>query len=177
LGSLMYGGGLVKPVAELIANAWDADATRVDVTLPTTSARTFEVVDDGHGMTWDDCKTRYLVVGDDRRTKRGSNTSSGKRNVMGRKGIGKLAVISAAATVEVDTVAKVDDGTYWRTTFRIPYGDLLSGKKRDPKSCITMLADGPAPRTLKFAGGSRTGTRTRLLDLVIDKNPNVDPFV
>src|SRR5690242_11221752 len=100
LGSHMYGGGLVKPVAELIANGWDADATSVVVTLPTKTKLVFEVADNGHGMTWDECAERYLVIGADRRRSHGDKSRSGNRRVMGRKGIGKLAVISAAPEVE-----------------------------------------------------------------------------
>ncbi len=38
-------------LTELVANAWDAGATKVDLILPSESGGTLTVVDDGHGMT------------------------------------------------------------------------------------------------------------------------------
>src|SRR4051812_32615125 len=65
-------------VAELVANAWDADASEVLVRLPlgTELARKgedhdhgyeIEVIDNGHGMTPDEARRDYLHVGRDRR--------------------------------------------------------------------------------------------------------------
>lgn len=177
LGSLMYGGGLVKPVAELVANAWDADASKVEITLPTRgNPRTFEVTDNGHGMTWEECQHRYLTVGVDRRVDLGAMTRSGQRRAMGRKGIGKLGVISAAPKIEVETVALLEDRTYWHTKFQVPYADLLEDASIDPADAVVTLADGPAPAALTFLG-SRTGTRTRLLEPIVHKLPNRDQFI
>jgi len=38
-------------LTELVANAWDAGATRVDVVLPSEIEGTLTVTDDGHGMS------------------------------------------------------------------------------------------------------------------------------
>src|SRR3954447_25213579 len=78
---LRWGGRLVKhlgaqlypsataTVAELISNAWDANARNVWVTMPfgNWAAGEIVVVDDGHGMTFEEARDYYLVVGDDRR--------------------------------------------------------------------------------------------------------------
>lgn len=87
-------------VAELVANAYDADATEVKVTLPLgkwlaskSGGKTVDlglaitVVDNGHGMPPDDANKFYLRVGLDRRSTSGRGAvSPGKRHVMGRKG-------------------------------------------------------------------------------------------
>src|SRR5437867_13425286 len=59
LGVQMYAGRPVPAIAELISNAWDADAKDVDVMLPlgetwspTNPDHIIEVSDDGNGMTW-----------------------------------------------------------------------------------------------------------------------------
>src|SRR5438105_845805 len=92
LGLSMYRGA-VPALAELVSNAWDADATIVDIEIPFgvgLKDQRIRVVDDGRGMTWDEVQKAYLVVGRDRRKTDGDKTPSG-RLVMGRKGLGKLA--------------------------------------------------------------------------------------
>lgn len=97
LGHQMYGGP-VPAVAELIANAWDADANKVEIKIPSnfqTSGSEIRVRDYGEGMTFNELNDYYLTIGYERRTSRGERTESG-RLVMGRKGIGKLAVFGIA---------------------------------------------------------------------------------
>ncbi len=86
-------------VSELVANAWDADAATVHITL---SDGRIEVQDTGHGMTLQDINERFLKVGYQRRL--ASSKTSGGREAMGRKGIGKLSSFSIANIVEVHTV-------------------------------------------------------------------------
>ena len=103
-------------IAELIANAYDADATNVTVRAPmgqflATRAdgavldRGFEieVADDGSGMTPQQVQDFFLVVGAERRTdpKRGGLSPHFRRKVMGRKGVGNLAPFGICKTIEV----------------------------------------------------------------------------
>lgn len=78
LGIQMYQSP-VAAVAELIANAWDADATSVAVTLPPTSDAEAEIIvkDTGSGMTFAECQDRYLNVGRNRRLADGATSPSG----------------------------------------------------------------------------------------------------
>ena len=86
-------------LAEVIANAWDADATTVIVEFD-LQEKTITVTDDGHGMDLDDVNRKYLYVGFEKRTEGAGLTSSG-RSPMGRKGIGKLSLFSIANQFEV----------------------------------------------------------------------------
>lgn len=112
-------------LAEIIANAYDADATQVTVRLPfgvwlaslpgRPPAGPYEITvkDDGHGMSAQEVNTHYLLVGGDRRGRFGKDRSRDKnRRVMGRKGIGKLAPFGICQTVEVITAGgdRMDDG-------------------------------------------------------------------
>ena len=81
-------------ISEAIANAWDADATRVEITLD-HNANTITVADNGYGMELKDINNRYLLVGYSRREEQGPETPKG-RKPMGRKGIGKLSLFSIA---------------------------------------------------------------------------------
>ena len=87
-------------LSEFVANAWDADAENVDISIDPSGQ--IVVRDDGHGMTLDDINDRFLKVGYQRRLK--SATSLKGRDVMGRKGIGKLSSFSIANVVEVHSI-------------------------------------------------------------------------
>lgn len=89
-------------LSEAIANAWDADAKNVDISIDTQSQKV-TIQDDGHGMSVSDANEKYLTVGYERRTSGAAKTPSGRR-VMGRKGIGKLSLFSIADVVEVHSV-------------------------------------------------------------------------
>ena len=89
-------------LSETIANAWDADATHVDIKIDTDNQRV-TILDDGHGMSVSDANDKYLNIGYERR-KSGEEKSPGGRSVMGRKGIGKLSLFSIANVVEVHSV-------------------------------------------------------------------------
>ncbi len=90
-------------LAELIANAYDADAKNVYIISGKEEVR---VEDDGHGMSYEAGDiARYLnVAGVSRTSEVDSKTKSGSRRKMGRKGVGKLAALSVSENVEILTV-------------------------------------------------------------------------
>lgn len=89
-------------LSEMVANAWDAGATRVDIAIGTDR---IIIQDDGVGLSREEVNDQYLRVGFQKR-RRQSNIRVGKdnRHVMGRKGIGKLAAFSIANIVRVETI-------------------------------------------------------------------------
>lgn len=91
-------------LAELIANAYDADAKNVYIVASMDDIR---VEDDGHGMSYEKGEIdSYLnVAAVSRTTEEGSFSKSGTRRKMGRKGVGKLAALSVSEYVDVLTVA------------------------------------------------------------------------
>lgn len=104
LGHQMYGGA-VPSVAELVANAWDADAKKIEITIPeniTSDGAEITVRDYGSGMSFDELNDFYLHIGYERRS-RGEKTAGG-RLVMGRKGIGKLAGFGIAEDIVVTSI-------------------------------------------------------------------------
>jgi hypothetical protein len=107
LGLQMY-ATLPPVIGELVSNAWDADAEHVSITIPvTTFTEDSEIVieDDGDGMSDNDLRTAYLIVGRDRRKDLGdSPTKKHHRRVMGHKGIGKFSAFGIAAEIEIETV-------------------------------------------------------------------------
>jgi hypothetical protein len=104
LGLQMY-STLPPVIGELVSNAWDADATKVVITVPTTPVAEGDAIivcDNGLGMADGDVRTGYMIVGKDRR-RDGENTSTKNRPVMGRKGIGKFAGFGIATQIEVES--------------------------------------------------------------------------
>lgn len=91
-------------LAELIANAYDADAKNVYIISNKDHIR---VEDDGHGMSYEagDIAKYLNVAGVSRTTETESLTKSGARRKMGRKGVGKLAALSVSEDVDVLTIA------------------------------------------------------------------------
>lgn len=108
LGLQMYSGA-VPSIAELIKNAYDANAKIVDVVIPFgadwDAKTTIQVGDDGNGMDFADFDRKYLVVGRDRRTEEGDRVEGNPdRKPIGRKGLGKLAGFGIADVVVVRSV-------------------------------------------------------------------------
>lgn len=91
-------------LSEAVANAWDADAETVDIDLFPDEDR-IVIKDDSHGMDLRAINDRFLTVGFERRSELGGGrTPVHDRPVMGRKGIGKLSLLSTANVVEVHSV-------------------------------------------------------------------------
>ncbi len=81
-------------LAEVIANAWDADATEVRIDFDIKN-QTITVTDNGSGMNRNDINDKFLYVGYKKRDNPDYGTPNG-RKPMGRKGIGKLSLFAIA---------------------------------------------------------------------------------
>lgn len=91
-------------LAELIANAYDAEARNVYII---SNKDDITVEDDGKGMSYEkgDIK-KYLSVAEvSRNTDKESVTDYLKRKKMGRKGVGKLAALSVSENVLIKTIS------------------------------------------------------------------------
>ncbi|MDP2785630.1 MAG: ATP-binding protein [Sulfurimicrobium sp.] len=111
LGINLY-SNMPAVLSEIVANAWDADAENVTVTVD-KAKETITIEDDGMGMNRDGVIDRFLTVGFKRRETLGKITPSG-RNPMGRKGIGKLSIFSISQIAEVYTIQDKE-----RTAFKM----------------------------------------------------------
>ena len=159
----------VAAIAEIVANAWDGDATEVNVSLPAKldDAAEITVADDGNGMTFEECQDRYLEVGYQRRAEPGSVSEKRERPLMGRKGIGKFAGFGIANVMIVDTVSR---STGERTVFRLDY-DRLRGESDE------YVDEDPTdvPDVAWYAKGDHDeppGTRITLQGLKLRQRPS-----
>ncbi|MDS2172374.1 ATP-binding protein [Nesterenkonia sp. CL21] len=128
-------------LAELIANAYDADAKNVYVISDKDEIR---VEDDGRGMSYEagDIDNYLNVAGVSRTTEEESVTPSGRRK-MGRKGVGKLAALSVSEDVDVLTVVGQEKSGFVLT--RHPEnGNELQGIPEEDISFVHVVDHGSA---------------------------------
>lgn len=106
LGRNLY-RSFVTVLGEAISNSWDADARNVWIYI-NKSKNSFVIKDDGEGMDADDFQNKFLKIGYSKR-KDGKSKSDGGRPFIGRKGIGKLALLSCAKKITVLSKVKGKD--------------------------------------------------------------------
>ena len=86
-------------LGEAISNSWDADAHNVYIYID-RDANDLIIKDDGIGMSADDFQNKFLKIGYSKR-KGDHNTSPHGRPYIGRKGIGKLALLSCSERIHI----------------------------------------------------------------------------
>ena len=119
LGIRMY--STIPPVlGQLIANAYDADATEVKVELEDSGCKKIIVKDNGIVMSFTDINEKFLVIGRNRRTDGEDLTPKG-RKVVGNKGIGKLSFVGIVKTITVNTVMQGKSNI-----FKMDWDDLMN---------------------------------------------------
>jgi len=173
LGIQMYQSPTAA-IAEIVSNAWDADAENVKISFDFSNSEksewTISISDDGNGMTFDECQRRYLSVGYNRREKSGPKEISPYKNrpVMGRKGIGKFAGFGIARFIRIKTISKA---TRELTDFEL---DLNNIRKGDSYVSTSELEIDVIAHETK--SDKSHGTEIILRDLKISKKIPEDQF-
>lgn len=106
LGRNLY-RSFITVLGEAISNSWDADAKNVYIVIDRDND-TLIIKDDGRGMNSDDFQNKFLKIGYSKRKNDVSATENG-RPFIGRKGIGKLALLSCAKRITVWTKTSQTD--------------------------------------------------------------------
>jgi hypothetical protein len=101
LGRNLY-RSFVTVLGEAISNSWDAEADNVWIYLD-RKENYLVIKDDGSGMSEDDFQSKFLKIGYSKRKAGDMKTPIKKRPFIGRKGIGKLALLSCAERISVIT--------------------------------------------------------------------------
>ena len=146
LGVKMY-STLPPALAEIISNAYDADASEVVVEFleQNGTPTAITITDNGIGMSLHDIQTKFLVIGRNRRQIDGDKPSvKFQRLPTGKKGLGKLALFGIAKSITVDTIQN-----NLRNRFHLNYEDLLaSNEVYNPKIDITDRRTTSDPKTI-----------------------------
>ncbi|MFA7666498.1 MAG: ATP-binding protein [Burkholderiaceae bacterium] len=148
-------------LTELVANAWDAGATRVDLILPAEIGGTLTITDDGHGMSPPQFKKRWMTLRYDRLKHQGANVEfpigrTGRpRKAYGRNGVGRHGLLCFADEYQVET---------WRDGMLATFS--------------VGAESGPSPFVLRRESLSqRDGSGTRLSVQVARKLPDADEIL
>lgn len=148
-------------LTELVANAWDAGATRVNLILPDEIGGTLTVTDNGHGMTPTQFKKRWMTLRYDRLKHQGPNVefptgrSARPRRAYGRNGVGRHGLLCFADTYEVQT---------WRDGVLATF--------------VVGTGSGPSPFVLhRETLDQRDGSGTQLAVRVMRKLPDADEIL
>ncbi len=130
LGVRMY-STLPPVLAELIANAYDADAGHVSVQLNDSGEEKEIIVeDDGLGMSFGDLNERFLRIGRNRRIEETNDVTANGRKIIGKKGLGKLSFFGIAHQVLISTKQKGKQNEF------LMDWDAIKRAKRDYKPTI-----------------------------------------
>jgi hypothetical protein len=96
-------------LTELVANAWDAGASEVRISIPAALEEELVVEDDGVGMTSSQFIDRWMTLGFDRLKKLGPNAEfplerqDWQRRAYGRNGMGRHSMLCFADEYVVET--------------------------------------------------------------------------
>lgn len=104
LGRHLY-RSFITVLGEAISNAWDAEAENVCISINKNN-NSFFIKDDGTGMTKNDFQNKFLRIGYSKRKAGITKSPKKKRPYIGRKGIGKLALLSCADKITIISKTK-----------------------------------------------------------------------
>jgi len=111
--------------AELVANSWDAGATRVDITIPQKQGQQIIIEDNGSGMTDEEFRSRWMVIAYNRVDHQGeyidflaSDNTKIRRLAYGRNGVGRHALVCFDEHYTIET---------WKDGILNTYEIMVSG--------------------------------------------------
>lgn len=127
LGTLAY-----KPdvaLTELVANAWDAGASKVQLAIPDRLGGNLVVEDDGSGMTKELFRQRWMTLGYDRTRHQGpsaefpSDRTGSRRRAYGHNGVGRHGLLCFSSRYVVETWRDGNGGSFvvGTTSGRYPF--------------------------------------------------------
>lgn len=86
----------ITALFELVKNCYDANAEKVDISFenlnPLSEQSRIIIVDDGLGMTFEDLRDKWMVIGTSSKRRKRTSPAPYCRVVAGKKGVGRFAV-------------------------------------------------------------------------------------
>ena len=167
-------------LAELIKNAYDADATDAIVSLEDVTSPSGEivVVDDGSGMTLEAMKRGWMRIATTHATVNSRSVRFGRPRT-GAKGLGRFACGRLASRLSLESVSRVPGGSE-RIDATFDWHDFIPGRDlSEIKATITreFLEDElPTGTSLRLTGLPDTWTRKDIaaLQAELDDLTNFD---
>jgi signal transduction histidine kinase len=142
-------------VAELVKNAYDADASLASIRIEHDR---IVVEDNGHGMTEAEFRSFWMRIGSAHKVQQGVSRALG-RQLTGSKGVGRLAVQFLGRKVAVSTTSNKGGSPELKATVDWSQAD----KKKDLTAVVALLEKRDAPGS--YAASSRHGCRITITEL------------
>jgi Histidine kinase-, DNA gyrase B-, and HSP90-like ATPase len=146
-------------VVELIKNAYDADADKVELSIQSKAPNggLIRIADNGHGMSDRDIENSWLRIGFSEKVSNRTTPNFGRRKT-GEKGIGRLSADRLGSLLEVKTKSHASVAT----------GIVVDWTKFEDAglevgSIPLKAPDDPRPKIPGVKAPSRTATGTELL--------------
>ena len=149
-------------LAELVKNAYDADATRLTIRLRKSksgqASKDSEICleDNGQGMTFQEVKNYWMRIATPIKKRNPISAEYGRRKT-GSKGIGRFACRKLAMWLCIETVAKIEGSEPFEfTSVTFDWKDFKAG---------TLLTEVPCVYVTSRSRRGKTGTILRLQGL------------
>ena len=156
----------IVAVSELVKNSYDADADNISVEFHQLLSGTpsLKIIDDGDGMTFNDVKTKWMMVGTDNKVHT-PFTPKGRRK-LGEKGIGRFSVERLAKKLQIISTRKGED---FAISFSIDWDEYenYGGEFADLKHTVIKIPCNPdkTGTTLLLEGLRDSWGKEELLNL------------
>lgn len=162
LGERLVGKPYIA-LAELIKNAYDADATEVEIRFGPDE---IVVSDNGHGMSEADFEARWMRVGTTRKRMQSTSPSLNRR-LTGSKGVGRLAAQLLARHTQITSRALVDPSEPSKSALEPGIVATIDWDAAVDSGELTavQVEVSAAPDDTTFAGESAHGTRVLMTRL------------
>ena len=153
---------------ELVNNSYDADAKTVTIRiLPTLD--TIHIVDDGSGMNYKDFREDFAWISKSNKRNNGNQTPLLKRKLIGKIGIGFIAVNEICHKMEVISSKKDEDIKFTAT---IDFDEISNAKNTDEDDVIKAeytLINEDEERDKHYTIIKLTGIRQPVQEIFQDK--------
>ena len=148
--------------AELVANSWDAGATKVNISIPSKRGEYIIIEDNGSGMTDDEFRNRWMVIAYNRVAHQGDyidfiapDNTKLRRLAYGRNGVGRHALFCFNEEYTIETWK---DGTLSTYEISVKGGD----------SAFSIE---------KFTQTPKQGTGTRIIVKAVKNLPDASAII
>lgn len=146
-------------LTELVANAWDAGATHVDIFIPDTIGQKLTIEDNGTGLTKNEFFARWMRLGYNRIKHQGKKVefpkgTDLKRYAYGRNGVGRHGMLCFSNQYKVITSRNGEQSTFTISTesekqpFVVESAIYKNSKKHGTKLEVIVEKNLPNPNTI-----------------------------
>lgn len=148
-------------LTELVANAWDAGAANVEITIPVGAGGEISIEDDGVGMKPDEFRHRWMTLGYNRVRYQGTDVEfppgreDWRRKAYGRNGVGRHGMLCFASEYTVRTCRQGEGGEFLvvassgKEPFQLLRQSLSECRKHGTRLTAKALRNVPDPDRIR----------------------------